>query len=154
MDVNMNVKKLLQKIVENQRVSYMMIGLSSNKTVSISETWKWVTLPLDSIRGSSGLFASSTISNNCIVIPKDGIYRISGVFSTKYGAYCSISVNGTRIGEAGIQPQTTFASAPIGMTIQRLKKGDMVGLLIEKSSSSNPTVAGANLTNLLVEKIG
>ena len=154
MDVNMNVKKLLQKIVENQRVSYMMIGLSSNKTVSISETWKWVTLPLDSIRGSSGLFASSTISNNCIVVPKDGIYRISGVFSTKYGAYCSISVNGTHIGVAGIQSQASYTSAPIGMTIQRLKSGDMVGLLIEKSGSSNPTVAGGDYTSLLVEKIG
>ena len=45
----MNVKKLLQKIIENQRVSHMMIGLSSNKTVSISATWSWVTLPFDSI---------------------------------------------------------------------------------------------------------
>lgn len=154
MNVNMNVKKLLQKIVENQRVSYMMIGLSSNKTVSISETWKWVTLPLDSIRGSSGLFASSTISNNCIVIPKDGIYRLSGVFGTKDGAYCSISVNGEHVGVAGIQSQASYTSAPIGMTIQRLKSGDMVGLLIEKSGSSNPTVAGGNYTSLLVEKIG
>ena len=150
----MDVKKLLQKIVENQRVSYMSIGLSSNKTVSISENWKWVTLPLDSIRGSSGLFASSTISNNCIVIPKDGIYRLSGVFSTNNGAYCSISVNGTHTGVAGIQSQASFTSAPIGMTIQRLKSGDKVGLLIEKSGSSNPTVAGGNNTSLLVEKIG
>ena len=150
----MNIKKLLQKIVENQRVSYMSIGLSSNKTVSISATWKWVTLPLDSIRGSSGLFASSTISNNCIVIPKDGIYRLSGVFSTQNGAYCSISVNGAHIGVAGIQSQASFTSAPIGTTIQPLKSGDKVGLLIEKSGSSNPTVAGANYTHLLVEKIG
>ena len=150
----MNVKKLLQKIVENQRVSYMKIGLSSNTTLSISEAWIWVTLPLDSIRSRDGLFASSSISNNCIVIPKDGIYRLSGVFSTKNGAYCSISVNSEHVGVAGIQPHTSYTSAPIGMTIQRLKKGDMVGLLIEKSGSSNPTVAGANYTNLLVEKIG
>ena len=154
MDVNMNVKKLLQKIVENQRVSYMRIGLSSNTTVSISEPWTWVTLPLDSIRSRDGLFASSSISNNCIVIPKDGIYRLSGVFSTQNGAYCSISVNGTHIGVAGMQSQASYTSAPIGMTIQRLKSGDMVGLLIEKSSSSNPIVAGANYTCLLVEKIG
>ena len=150
----MNVKKLLQKILENQRESHMMIGLSSNTTVSISTAWTWVTLPLNSIRGSSGLFASSTISNNCIVIPKDGIYRLSGVFSTQNGAYCSISVNGGHVGAAGIQSQASFASAPIGTTIQRLKSGDMVGLLIEKSSSSNPTVAGSNYTSLLVEKVG
>ena len=150
----MNIKKLLQKIVENQRESHMMIGLSSNTTVSISTAWTWVTLPLNSIRGSSGLFASSTISNNCIVIPKDGIYRLSGVFSTQNGAYCSISVNGGHVGAAGIQSQASFASAPIGTTIQRLKSGDMVGLLIEKSSSSNPTVAGSNYTSLLVEKVG
>ena len=131
-----------------------MIGLSSNTTVSISTAWTWVTLPLNSIRGSSGLFASSTISNNCIVIPKDGIYRLSGVFSTQNGAYCSISVNGGHVGAAGIQSQASFASAPIGTTIQRLKSGDMVGLLIEKSSSSNPTVAGSNYTSLLVEKVG
>ena len=150
----MDVKKLLQKIVENQRVSYMSIGLSSNKTVSISAPWEWVTLPLDSIKGSSGLFASSSISNNCIVIPKDGVYRLSGVFSTNNGAYCSISVNGAHIGVSGIQVQTSFMSAPIGTTIQHLKSGDMVGLLIEKSSVSNPTVAGGNYTRLLVEKIG
>ena len=150
----MNIKKLLQKIVENQRVSHMIIGLSSNTTLSISAPWEWVTLPLDSIRGSSGLFASSTISNNCIVIPKDGIYRLSGVFSTQNGAYCGIAVNGSHIGMAGIQSQASFTSAPIGTTIQHLKSGDMVGLLIEKSGSSNPTVAGANYTHLLVEKIG
>lgn len=154
MNVNINVKKLLQKIVENQKVSYMMIGLSSNKTVSISAAWEWVTLPLDRIKGSSGLFASSTISNNCIVIPKDGIYRLSGVFSTQNGAYCGISVNEQHVGVVGIQSQAFYTSAPIGMTIQRLKSGDMVGLLIEKSGSSNPTVAGANYTHLLVEKIG
>ena len=154
MDVNMNVKKLLQKIVENQRVSYMRIGLSSNTTLSISEPWTWVTLPLDSIRSSDGLFASSSISNNCIVIPKDGIYRLSGVFNTQNGAYCSISVNGTHIGVGGIQPHATFTSAPICTTIQHLKSGDKVGLLITKSSSSNPIVAGGNYTSLLVEKIG
>ena len=151
----MNIKKLLQKIVENQRVSYMKIGLSSNTTLSISEPWTWVTLPLDSIRNRDGLFASSSISNNCIVIPKDGIYRLSGVFSTAYGAYCTISVNGVNVGGVGgIQPQSTFASAPIGMTIQRLKSGDKVGLLIERSTVSNPIVAGDNYTYLLVEKIG
>ena len=93
----MNVKKLLQKIVENQRVSYMRIGLSSNTTLSISEPWTWVTLALDSIRSRDGLFASSSISNNCIVITKDCIYRLSGVFSTQNGAYCSISVNGEHV---------------------------------------------------------
>ena len=150
----MNIKKLLQKILENQRVSYMRIGLSSNKTLSISKPWTWVTLPLDSIRSRDGLFASSSISNNCIVIPKDGIYRLSGVFSTSNGAYCSISVNGIHVGTSGIQVQTSFMSAPIGTTIQHLKSGDKVGLLIEKSSTSNPTVAGDNYTYLLVEKIG
>lgn len=150
----MNIKKLLQKIVENQRVSYMRIGLSSNTTLSISEPWTWVTLPLDNIRSQDGLFASSSISNNCIVIPKDGIYRLSGVFSTAYDAYCTISVNGVNVGLGGIQPQATFASAPIGTTIRHLKSGDKVGLLIEKSSVSNPIVAGDNYTYLLVEKIG
>ena len=132
----------------------MSIGLSSNKTVSISEPWTVVTLPLDSIRIRDGLFASSSISNNCIVIPKDGIYRLSGVFSTNNGAYCNISVNGADIGMGGIQAQTSFMSAPIGTTIQRLKSGDKVGLLIMKSSISDPIVAGGNYTNLLVEKIG
>lgn len=150
----MNVKKLLQKILENQRESHMMIGLSSNTTVSISTDWTWVTLPLNSIRGRTGLFASSAITNNCIVIPKDGIYRLSGVFATQNGAYCGIAVNGSHVGVAGIQSSSSFTSAPIGMTICKLNSGDKVGLLIEKSGSSNPLVAGNNYTHLLVEKIG
>lgn len=150
----MNIKKLLQKIVENQRVSYMKIGLSLNTTLSISEPWKWVTLPLDSIISRGGLFASSSISNNCIVIPKDGIYRLSGVFSTQNGAYCTISVNGVNVGVGGIQPQSTFASAPIGTTIEHLKSGDKVSLSIMRSTTLNPIVAGGNHTYLFVEKIG
>lgn len=150
----MNVKKLLQKILENQRESHMMIGLSSNTTVSISTDWTWVTLPLNSIRGRTGLFASSAITNNCIVIPKDGIYRLSGVFATQNGAYCGIAVNGSHVGVSGIQSSSSFTSAPIGMTICKLNSGDKVGLLIEKTGSSNPLVAGNNFTYLLVEKIG
>jgi len=150
----MNVKKLLQKIIENQRESHMVIILSSNTTVSISATWTWVTLPLNSIKERTGLFASSAITSNCIVIPKDGIYRISGQFATQNGAYCGIAVNGSQVGAAGIQAQSSFASAPIGMTIRKLNSGDKVGLLIEKSGSSNPLVAGNGLTYLLVEKIG
>ena len=150
----MNVKKLLQKILENQRESHMMIGLSSNTTVSISTTWTWVTLPLNSIKGRTGLFASSAITNNCIVIPKDGIYRLSGVFATRNGAYCGIAVNGSHVGAIGIQPSSLFASAPIGMTICKLNSGDKVGLLIEKSGSSDPLVGDYDYTYLLVEKIG
>ena len=150
----MKVKKLLQKIIENQRESHMMIGLSSNTTVSISTTWTWVTVPLNDIRERSGLFASSAITNNCIVIPKAGTYRISGQFVTQNGAYCGIAVNGSNVGVSGIQAQATFASAPIGMTIRKLNSGDKVGLLIEKTGSSNPLVAGSGFTYLLVEKIG
>ena len=150
----MNVKKLLQKIIENQRESHMMIGLSSNTTVSISATWTWVTLPLESIEGRTGLFASSDITSNCIVIPKDGIYRISGQFATQNGAYCGIAVNGSRVGVIGMQSQASFTSAPIGMTIHKLNSGDKVGLLIEKSGSTNPLVAGNDYTYLLVEEIG
>ena len=150
----MNVKKLLQKIIENQRVSHMRIGLSSNTTVSISATWTWVTLPLDSIKERSGLFASSAITSNRIVIPKDGIYRISGQFATKYGAYCTVVVNGIGEGITGIQSQAATTSAPIGMTILKLNSGDKVGLSILKTGSSDPNVAGKDLTYLLVEKIG
>ena len=151
----MNVKKLLQKILENQRVSYMRIGLSSNTTLSISEPWTWVTLPLDSIRSRDGLFASSSISNNCIVIPKNGIYRLSSMYTCQNGSYCSISVNGNNVlGGSGIQALSNFASAPVPTVLRKLNSGDKVGCRVEKSGSSNPNIAGSGATYLLVEKIG
>lgn len=151
----MNVKKLLQKIIENQRVSHMMIGLSANTTVSISATWSWVTLPFNSILDRSGLFASSSITSNCIVIPKDGIYRLSSMYTCRNGSYCSISVNGNNVlGGSGIQSSVEFTSAPVPTVIKKLNSGDKVGCMVNKSGSSNPNIAGSGATYLLVEKIG
>lgn len=151
----MNVKKLLQKIIENQRESHMMIGLSANKTVSISATWSWVTLPFNSILDRSGLFVNSSITSNCIVIPKNGIYRLSSMYTCRNGSYCSISVNGNNVlGGSGIQSASSFASAPVPTVIRTLNSGDKVGCRIEKSGSSNPDIAGSGATYLLVEKIG
>lgn len=150
----MNVKKLLQKIVENQRESHMAITLSANTTVSISATWSYVTLPFDKIVDRSGLFASSSITSNCIVIPKDGIYRLSGVITTQNSTYCQIGVNGSNAAQCGIQPQSAFASVPVPMAICKLNSGDKVGFKIAKATSSNPLVAGDGFTYLLVEKVG
>ena len=89
----MNIKKLLQKIVENQRESHMTITLSSNTTVSISATWTYVIVPFNSTISRTGLFANSTITSNSIVIPKDGIYRLSGIGASQNGTYFRIDVN-------------------------------------------------------------
>lgn len=151
----MNVKKLLQKMLENQRVSHMMIGLSSNTTVSISATWSWVTLPFNSILDRSGLFVNSSITSNCIVIPKNGIYKLSSMYTCQNGSYCSISVNGNNVLEgSGIQSSGPFTSAPVPTVIKKLNSGDKVGCKINKSGSSNPNIAGNGATYLLVEKIG
>ena len=151
----MNVKKLLQKIIENQRESHMMIGLSKNTTVSISATWSWATLPFNSILDRSGLFVNSSITNNCIVIPKNGIYRLSSMYTCQNGSYCSISVNGNHVLEgSGIQSSGYFTSAPVPTVIRKLNSGDKVGCKVNKSGSSNPNIAGNGATYLLVEKIG
>lgn len=151
----MNVKKLLQKIIENQRENHMMIGLSKNTTVSISATWSWTTLPFNSILDRSGLFVNSSITSNCIVIPKNGIYRLSSMYTCQNGSYCSISVNGNNVlGGSGIQSSSAFTSAPVPTVIRKLNSGDKVGCMVEKSGSSNPNIAGNGATYLLVEKIG
>lgn len=150
----MNVKKLLQKIVENQRESHMTITLSSNTTVSISATWTYVQVPLNSIMDRTGLFAKSSISSNSIVIPKDGIYRLSGLGTSQNGTYFRIEVNNTFIENGGMHPNTGFTSAPIPVIIRKLNSGDKVSMKICKSGSANPLLAGSGYTRLLVEKIG
>lgn len=151
----MNVKKLLQKIVENQRESHMTITLSANTTVSISETWTYVIVPFNSIISRTGLFANSSITSNSIVIPKDGIYRLSGIAASKDGTYFRIDVNNNPVEDGGgIQPNTSYTSVPIPVAIKKLNSGDKVCVKVCKSGSSNPSVAGNGFTRLLVEKIG
>ena len=150
----MNVKKLLQKMLENQRESHMKITLSSNATVSISATWSFVKVPFNTIRDMTGLFSNSSISSNSIVIPKDGIYRLSGIGASQNGAYFRIEVNDTFVENSAIQPSTTYASVPVPTIIKKLNSGDKVCMKICKSGSANPTVAGDGSTYLLVEKIG
>ena len=150
----MNVKKLLQKIVENQRESHMTITLSSNTTVSISATWTYVQVPLNSIMDRTGLFANSSISSNSIVIPKNGIYRLSGIGTSQNGTYFRIEVNDTFIENGGIQSNTSHTSVPIPAIIRKLNSGDKVSMKICKSGSANPVLAGSGFTHLLVEKIG
>lgn len=150
----MNVKKLLQKMLENQRESHMKITLSSNTTVSISATWSYVIVPFNSIMDRTGLFANSSISSNSIVIPKNGIYRLSGIGTSQNGTYFSIYVNDILAENGGIQPNTNFTSAPIPAIIKKLNSGDKVCIKICKSGSANPLLAGSGYTHLLVEKIG
>lgn len=150
----MNIKKLLQKIVENQRESHMKIALSSNVTVSISEAWSYVIVPFDSIMERTGLFASSSITSNSIVIPKDGIYRLSGMGTSNDGTYFSIEVNDTFIVYGGIQSNTSYTTVPIPVAIKKLNSGDKVSVKMCKSTIRNPAVAGNGFTYLLVEKIG
>ena len=150
----MNIKKLLQKIVENQRESHMTITLLSNTTVSISAAWTYVIVPFTSIISHTGLFANSTIAGNSIVIPKDGIYRLSGMGTSQNGAYFRIEVNDTFVENSGLQPNTNYTSVPVPTIIKKLNSGDKVCMKICKSGSANPTVAGDGSTYLLVEKIG
>ena len=150
----MNVKKLLQKIVENQRESHMQITLLENTTVSISATWSYVKVPFNKIRDMTGLFSNSSISSNSIVIPKDGVYRLSGIGTSRNGTYFRIEVNDTFVENSAIQPSTTYASVPVPTIIKKLNSGDKVCMKICKSESANPTVVGDGSTYLLVEKIG
>ena len=154
---DMNVEKMLELFTLWQKdlhtESHIILQLSANTTVSISEAWTWAKIPFNTIYEKTGVFKNSTLSNNGISIPVKGIYRISGNIASQQPAYFGAAVNGTVVG-SGIQSQTAWASVPIPTIIRTLNVGDIVTGMVEKSTATNPPIAGDASTRIVIEKIG
>ena len=135
---------------------YIECYVSSNTAAGTTATWQFVDVPVDTVRtkyGDALSLATSGANNHGIVVSTPGYYRISGWISINQPGYAGISINGTLVTNLIINNTAGYEGCGLGYIIKYLDANDVIKLRIERSTSSDPTIAGGTLSGLTVERM-
>ena len=88
-----------------------------------------------------------------MVIGEDGWYRLSGWAAANQPVYFAITAAGEYVNRS-VCYGTAYNGGGLGSAVRKLSAGDVVFMEVERTGSTDPTIAGSRLTMLTVERIG
>lgn len=155
-DLSISGDASITGVVSIGEIDYIECRLSANTAAGTTATWTYVDVKLDTEAAKYGdalSLATSGTNRYGVVVAKDGWYRLSGWLNMNATGYCAITVNNATVNNIVIIT-TGYAGAGFGSSVRRLTAGDVVKIRVERTGSTDPTIAGTTLTALTVERIG
>lgn len=151
--INGTVKTLATR----EPLGYMVVGLSTNTTVTTTATWTNYTIPLDSLKKSIG--SGLTFTNNTVKIGA-GISRVkvsAVAMHSNDNVYTSASAifhNNNIIEQGYVSGKTGWQSVSYPQYLIDVKENDIISLKYQSDTANgNLRFAGAHYTLLIVEVI-
>ena len=137
-------------------IDYIECRLSANTAAGTTATWTYVDVKLDTEAvkyGNALSLATSGTNRYGVVVAKDGWYRLSGYINVNAASYVGVVIGGDVVSNV-IFLQSGYNGAGLGSSVRYLSAGSVIKLRIERTGSTDPTIAGTTLTALTVERIG
>jgi hypothetical protein len=154
--VNSNYTELRNAIDD---INIISVGLNGNKNISVSATWTYYNIPLDTIKETLGTKLTLNTTTKRIIVGSGVNYVKISTFAAIRGIRNSgeyaVRKNGSPIGVTNFQLPNTSAYFPntIAGLIVPVSSGDYFDVTLRSAGTGTYVVAGNNNYGLTIEVI-